>query len=232
MAVDIIGTLASLPASDTRIATTFFGRIKAWQEFMRVAPSGLLSPEAELGLIGELEVMRAFMSIGVPNSIAVNAWKGPFDGVHDFALGSGAIEVKTTLAHVGFPAKINSLDQLDDSIVRPLFFCAVRMALCEKGQSLPMIVSEIRKSLLNDTYVLTQFDVALLHSGYLDSLCEHYLRRFRIVDMYLLPISDTFPRLTRHSVPTAIRSAYYEIEIDLVTLDAIAFNEALRALGV
>lgn len=232
MAVDIIGTLSSLPAGDTRIASTFFGRIKAWQDFMRIAPSGLLSPEAELGLVGELEVMRLLMSIGVPDSIAINAWKGPLDGVHDFAIGCGAIEVKTTLSQIGFPAKINSLEQLDDSIVRPLFLCAVRMELCEKGQSLPMIVSAIRQSLFYDRSVLTQFDGALLHSGYLESLCKNYTRLFRIVDTHVLPISEAFPRITRKSVPTAVRSAYYEIDLDLVMLDDINLIDALRALGV
>jgi len=232
MAIDIIGTLACLAVGDNRIVPTFLSRIKAWQEFMRTGASGLLGAEAEIGLFGELEFMRLLIRSGLPSSIAVEAWRGPLGGVHDFVFGTGAIEVKSTAVQVGFPATINSLEQLDDSIVRPLFFGAVRLALDQNGKSLPVLVSELRQSLVSDVVALARFDSCLLHSGYLDSMAENYSRTFRSVEVCLLPVSEGFPRLTRESVPLAVRSARYEVDLDLATLKSVTQIEALRQLGV
>ncbi|MEX3012361.1 PD-(D/E)XK motif protein [Acinetobacter baumannii] len=41
-------------------------------------------------------------------------------------MGSGAIETKSTLSNQGFVAKINSLEQLDDSEKSPLFLNGYR----------------------------------------------------------------------------------------------------------
>jgi hypothetical protein len=232
MAVDIIGTLASLAVGDTRIVPTFLGRIKAWQEFMRIGASGLLGAEAETGLFGELEFMGALIRSGLSASIAVDAWRGPLGGVHDFVFGTGGIEVKSTVVQVGFPATINSLEQLDDSIVRPLFLGAVRLALEQGGKPLPVIVSELRQSLASDVGALARFDSCLLHSGYLDSMAEKYSRSFRSVQISVFPVSEVFPRLTRRNVPLAVRSACYEVDLDLAILESVTQIEALRQLGV
>ena len=75
-----------------------------------------LSQEAEVGLFGEMVVLKALLEAGVPVEVVLNAWQGPLDGLHDFLIGSGAIEVKTTLSTNGFPATVNSLEQLDESL--------------------------------------------------------------------------------------------------------------------
>jgi hypothetical protein len=162
----------------------------------------------------------------------VQAWQGPLGGLHDYAIGNGAIEVKSTSAQEGFPAKIYSLDQLDDSIVYPLFLSAVRLVLEDTGKSLPMLVSEVRRMLVDDEITSIRFESALLHTGYSDSMAEEYTRLFRSVEMCIFPVSEGFPRLTRGSVPFGIRSARYEIDLDSFTLESVTFIEALRRLEV
>jgi hypothetical protein len=80
-----------------------------------------LSPESEIGLVGELTLLRVIIDAGVPPVTAIESWVGPFDGVQDFNLGTGSLEVKATLSMTGFPAKIGSLEQLDDFVRQPLF---------------------------------------------------------------------------------------------------------------
>ena len=67
---------------------------------------GVLGPEAEVGLVGELDVLDSHARAG--HAAATQPWRrgrGPSDGLQDFVLGTGAIEVKTTMsAPSGFPA--------------------------------------------------------------------------------------------------------------------------------
>ena len=123
MAEDVILTLNELKnLNDERLFHVFLTRIRAWQSFMHHGKDGFLSPEKEVGLFGELEFLRETLSLGLPAITAIDGWEGPFEGVHDFKFGNGAVEVKTTLSPIGFRAQINSLEQLDDALVQPLLF--------------------------------------------------------------------------------------------------------------
>jgi len=106
---DVAGMLdAESSLDDTRLLRVFLGRVRAWQEFMRKGAQAL-SPEAEIGLIGELTLLALIIEAGVPSALALEAWVGPNDGIQDFEIGTGAIEVKATLSPVGLPALIGSL---------------------------------------------------------------------------------------------------------------------------
>ena len=146
MVCDVVGSLDDAVAADadeSKLMRVFIGRVGAWQEFMRKGTQ-VLSPEAEVGLIGELALLRAIIDAGVPAALAIESWVGPLDGIQDFQLGTGALEVKATLSATGFPAMIGSLDQLDDSSRQPLFVAAARLRQTESGQNLPAIVEAMR----------------------------------------------------------------------------------------
>lgn len=217
MAVDIISTLASLSdREDGRIVDAFLSRIRAWQEFMRRSDEGVLSPEAEVGLFGELHLLHTLINSGIPALNAIEAWQGPMEGLHDFQIGAGAIEVKSTLSQGGFPATIGSLDQLDDSSIQPLFLAGVRLKMMPSGCTLPDLISDIRDALIGDVVSLAVFNTRLLHAGYFDEIANRYVRRFLLSGIRHWLVDETFPRLTRASVATEIRSARYEIDLDLL----------------
>jgi len=167
MADDIIITLNGLNhVNDEGLFQVFLGRIRAWQSFMHHEQTGLLSPENELGLFGELELLRGLLLSGVPANFVIEGWQGPFDGIHDFRLGNGAIEVKTTLSPASFPARINSLEQLDHSLVQPLFLAGIRLALDSSGITLPEQIDELRNILNKTPEALAMFASALLNAGF------------------------------------------------------------------
>ena len=233
MAVDIVCTLASLSGrEDGRIVDVFFSRIRAWQEFMRRSDEGVLSPEAEVGLFGELHFLRKLIDTGIPTLDAIEAWEGPKDGLHDFRFGAGAIEVKSTLSQGGFPATIGSLDQLDNSSVQPLFLAGVRLKLMPSGCTLPELISDIRDALIDDAASLAAFDTRLLHAGYFDEIADRYVRRFLHSGIRQWLVNETFPRLTRASVATEIRSARYEIDLDLLSNHEVELATAITQLRV
>lgn len=233
MACDVVGVLddsAAAGAGDAKMLRAFIGRVGAWQEFMRKG-SQVLSPEAEIGLVGELTLLRTIIDAGVPLAVAVESWVGPLDGVQDFELGTGALEVKATLSAAGFPAKIGSLEQLDDSTRQPLFVAGARLRQTEEGRSLPDLVAAMREAAKQDAEAIGLLGERLLAAGYLDAHAERYTRRFTLAATRLIEVKEDFPRLTPGRVPAGISRAAYEIDLDKAAGDNLDAVEALKKLG-
>jgi hypothetical protein len=228
---DVVGAMDVMSAqSDDRILRAFISRLRAWQEFMRKGQQPM-SPEAEIGLVGELSVLGAMIDEGVPASVAVEGWVGPLAGIQDFEIGTGALEVKSTLSSVGFPAKIGSLDQLDDSVRQPLFVAGARFSQRDSGTSLPEIVGALRQAIAVDGEALRLFGDRLLAAGFQDAHANRYVRRFALEATRILEVSDEFPRLIPGIVPAGVKRAAYEIDLDRVTGLNVRLTDALKKLG-
>ncbi len=217
-------------ADDNRLLRVFLGRIRAWQEFMRKGAQPL-SPESEIGLVGELTLLRTIIDSGVPLATAIESWVGPLDGPRDFELGTGSLEVKTTLSAAGFLAKIGSLDQLDDSVRQPLFMVGAKLRQTDAGMSLPELVAEMRDIATDESEAVRLLSERLIAAGYFDAHAEHYIRRFTLVDTRVVEVNEGFPRLTPGSVPLGITKAIYEIDLDKVAGPRIPAADALKKLG-
>lgn len=234
MVCDVVGALdeaASAGSDETKLLQVFLGRVRAWQEFMRKG-SQPLSPEAEVGLVGELTLLRAIVDAGVPAISAIESWVGPLDGIHDFEIGLGALEVKATLSTTGFPAKIGSLEQLDDSAREPLLLAGARFRQTETGQVLPELVAEMRDVATGDAEAVRLLSERLIAAGYFDAHMDRYVRRFNLVDTRVVEVKDGFPRLTPGRVPLGVTRASYEIDLDRVAGPNISTLDALKKFGV
>lgn len=229
---DVCGLLASANGcTEELVYQRLLGRVRGWQEFMRKGREGL-GPEAELGLVGELCLLQHLLEESVLLYSALHGWKGPLDGLHDFQIGVGAIEVKSTMATEGFPVRIASLDQLDDSQCPPLFLAALRFGLTGSGKSLPEIVEDLRFQLVLDLAATRLFEQALHHAGYLDMQAANYSRRFLLNEMKIFLVDEDFPRLIPFKVPTAIRRAQYELDLALISAVNHPLADVLKQLGV
>jgi len=210
MVADIAHAINAEAGSDEkRFLRIFLGRIRAWQDFMRKGAK-TLSAESEIGLVGELMVLRKIIDAGVPPIFALEAWVGPQDAVQDFEIGTGAIEVKTTISAAGFPAKIGSLEQLDDSARQPLFLAGVRLRQGETGQNLTEVVADIRDIAAGEAEATRLLNERLIASGYLDAHADRYIRRFTLIETRFAEVKDSFPRLTPGSVPLGVTEATYQ----------------------
>jgi len=233
MAEDVVATLGKLhDADDMKLFRAFLARISAWQNFMQRGGDYVLSQEAEVGLFGELALLLDLLQAGLLPDFVVEAWQGPLDGIHDFVFGTGAIEVKTTASPNGFPATISSLDQLDDSLVRPLFLAAIRLSLGASGRTLSEQVAAVRELVRLSPVAETALETLLLRAGFLDAARERYSRRFSRIGNKMLLVEEDFPRLTRMNLPIEIRNARYEIDLDLTVAKEVAIFDALSQLGV
>lgn len=232
MVADVTASLEdSTPGGEELLFQQYLGRIRAWQDFMRKGRDGL-SPEEELGLIGELEFLKQLLAEDVPLHTVVDAWKGPLDGLHDYEIGNGSIEIKTTTSTEGFPAKIDSLEQLDDSLRCPLYLAGVRLQLSEDGLTLPQQIARLREEMKSDPEAARHFENALLHAGYLDSHAELYTRPFLLTDLQIHRVGEGFPRLTPFNVPLGVLRVRYEIDLGLIQAEKIEIKFALQEAGV
>lgn len=233
MAGDIVRTLHRV--ADARSAGYFpvlLDRIRAWQMFMDRGGDGVLGPEAEIGLLGELVVLAALVDAGMAGLTACEAWEGPRNGVHDFRWRSGAVEVKTSCAFPGaFPARISSLDQLDDSKVQPLFLAAVRVTELESGQTLPEWVASVRERLVGQEAALGTFNDRVLQGGFADTQSDRYTRRFVLRDIRIFAVTQGFPRLTRPTIPAEVTAAQYEMDLDTLRVPSLDLPAALARIG-
>jgi hypothetical protein len=217
MAADMVSTLGAASGLDEgTIFRLFLDRIRAWQNFMRRERDGLLSAEAELGLHGELILLGLLLDAGLDALPAVEAWRGPLHGLHDFETATGAIEVKTTASEQGFPVKILSLEQLDSRLAEPLYLAGLHLSADPEGLNLSGRVEAVRLRLRNDPAALHTFNTLLLHTGYADAMADHYPRCFVHDRSRLLRVDDHFPSLTRDKVPSEISTVRYEIDLDRI----------------
>ena len=216
MSCDVVGALddaVTAGADEARLAHLCIGRVGAWQEFMRKGTQAL-SPEAEIGLVGEIALLGAIIGAGVAAPQAIESWVGPFDESQDFEIGTGALEVKATLSAKGFPAKIGSLEQLDDSIRQPLFVAGARFRQIESGQNLPEFVAVVRKMTQGHAESARLLSERLLSAGYIDAHEGRYTRRFVLNDIRVVKVGENFPRLIQGTIPSGITRAMYEIDLD------------------
>ena len=231
MVGDVAGAMdAAASEGEERLLRTLLTRVRSWQEFMRKGMQAL-STEAEIGLVGELVFLMAVVASGVPASLAVESWVGPLDGIQDFELGTGAVEVKATLSSQGFPAMIGSLEQLDDMPRKPLFVAGVRFSQREYGANLPEFVEAVRASLAGDAGAIRMITDRLLAAGFHESHGDRYPRRFVHDRTRIVEVGEGFPRLVPGSVPAGIRRAVYEIDLDRVPGPEVDLFETLKSLG-
>lgn len=233
MSCDVIGALddaVAAGADEARLARVCIGRVGAWQEFMRKGTQAL-SPEAEIGLVGELVLLGAIISAGVAAAQAVESWIGPLDGIQDFEIGTGALEAKATLSAKGFTAKIGSLEQLDDSVRQPLFVAGARFRQVETGQSLPEFIAAMRAEIEGDAESTRLYSERLLAAGYIDLHESRYARRFALDDIRIVKVGAGFPRLTPGTAPAGIMRAMYEIDLDKAPGDNLGIDAVLKQLG-
>jgi hypothetical protein len=230
MVSNVLDLILSTEIENDDIALrVFLGRIKAWQEFMK-KDSMPLSAENEVGLVGELTLLEQIIYSGMLPDKVIGAWTGPNDGLRDFELGFGAIEVKSTISNTGFIAKIGSLDQLDDTKCKPIYLGAIRFSLTDNGQTLAEKISAIRALLKHDPITLTEFENRLLAAGYIAAHDDNYHRKFSCQEISIIEIDENFPRITYGQVNLGIISARYEINIEpLFKLD-IGLTAALKKL--
>jgi Putative PD-(D/E)XK family member, (DUF4420) len=228
MVVDVLRTLeAATTRSNSDVVKAFIERVKEWQAFM-ARTHRPLTPEAQIGLFGELWLLNLLVEILGPS--ALDTWQGPLRAAQDFHIGAGAVEVKSTVRKNTFLARINSIEQLD-SERSPIFLCALRFEETGVGVSLVGLVSELR-SAFELAGVRRGFEGLLLVIGYLDEHADVYCRTLAMRDAKVFRVEADMPRLKRAELPAAFRSASYVLDLDALEVPYLMLVDLISELGL
>lgn len=229
MVIDILRTLEHATADVKRdLIIVFLDRVREWQAFMAQSQKPL-TPDSQTGLFGELWFLRLLTQTPLGTD-ALECWQGPLHAAQDFHVRNGAIEVKSTIRSSSFPARINSIEQLDAERT-PLALAALRFKEAVDGMSLEELVNELR-SLFENAGIRRGFDAMLLIMGYLDDHAHLYGRKLLISDSRAFAVDDNFPRLTRADVPAAVRSAAYVLDLQAVGETHVTLSVLLNEFGL
>ncbi len=229
MVVDVLRTLETVASGAGRdVMEAFLERVREWQAFM-ARTHRPLSSDAQIGLLGELWMLKllADTSIGAG---ALDCWQGPLRAAQDFHIRGGAVEVKSTVRTGSFLARINSIEQLDGDRA-PIFLCAFRFEENTDGISLVGLVTELRER-FGLAGVQRGFEALLMVMGYLDEHAILYGRTLTLKDARAVRAEGDMPRLTRASLPAAIRSAAYVLDLDALEVPSIGLSELINEFGL
>jgi hypothetical protein len=213
LAADVV---AELPADGPPDPAALFGVIERWRRFFGRTNDGLSRGE-QLGLVGELWLLLEWLP--AVTVAAVDAWKGPLGGRHDWVSSAGlSVEVKTAGSSTGpVVHRVGRLDQLDEPPGSRLYLLSVRAIADASGQdSLDALLERARAAasaagptcatLLDDrlrALDLTQADVG----AYSDPL--------RVAQAELFEVTADFPRLVPGSFPNGLPAGVTDLAYSL-----------------
>lgn len=233
MATDLIQVVADLFV-DGKLGSILpiINRIGLWQEFWHQKRPPVLSPQKEVGLFGELTLLREILSQNVSCGEALSSWKGPERNIHDFVFKNGSIEVKSTIGEDGFLISISSIDQLACIANTQLFLAAFKLSVTNDGQRLPELIKSVRTFFEAVPTQKVLFDSLLLKYGYSDLYAENYRRFFSVEDNKIFKIDDSFPRIIREKLPSEIVEASYSIDISILPGSDVTLQKVLSSMEV
>jgi hypothetical protein len=148
------------------------------------------------------------------------------------------MEVKTTIAKQPQSVRITSERQLDSTGIAALFLHVVVLderevdpARSGLGESLPVIVEDLRQQLASEGVALEMFNDRLLDAGYLDSHAPRFeCRRFALRGEMTFRVEGGFPCVTERDLPEGIGDVSYALSLPACRPFAVKISELLAML--
>ena len=194
-------------------------RFLKWKELFELARSPGLSPEKQIGLFGELFLLKELFVETGNFAECLNIWVGPDTGIRDFEKNNNAIEVKTTQTHNHQKIKISSERQLDTTLLENLFLFHLSLEKRNGNEnSLNKIVSELF-SIIDDNKLLSNvLKRKLISVGYFkhhESCYENISYLIRGEDFY--KVTEHFPRIEEKDLMKGVGDVKYSIVLTAET---------------
>ena len=193
---------------------TLFDTFRKWYFLMAQVQFDILSVSEIRGLMGELKYIIDELNAGKPEHEIVEAWTIHKDASRDFIFDDTWAEIKTIKSTSDY-ITISSLEQLDHNMNGKLVVYKLDQSDIKTDNmcTLNSMVDELRNVIsVQSKAVLNR---KLLAKGYVYSEeYENYIYEFKKRTVYF--VDETFPRLSRSSVNMAIKSAKYDILLNMI----------------
>ena len=179
------------------------------------AKASPLSEEQQIGLFGELYLMREYILGALGADATITAWTGPEGAPQDFQAGRFAVEVKTTRGNLPQKAKISSALQLQNNGDGKLFFARISIdGQPSAGRTLIAQIASVEAAISDHPLALIAFREKLMRLGYRSehrSAYEGTGYQVRQVNFY--DVREGFPRITESGLPEGVLSVGYDIDM-------------------
>jgi hypothetical protein len=188
--------------------------LATWQSILTTRTR--MSSQAEVGLFGELLVLRALLETGAAGA---SAWRGGLSEEHDFGFADADVEAKTTSGEKRHHW-IHGLTQLVATGLTPLWLLSLQITRGgeAQGQVLPELIDQVLTMAVGQDRDRVEQNLAEVgwHEQQRDLFEEPW--RLRSVPL-ALRVDDEFPRLTPPLLAEAgidispLRQVTYEIDL-------------------
>jgi hypothetical protein len=211
---------------EKELVKSFQNRFLKWKELFELAKSPGLPPEKQIGLFGELFLLKKlFIETGKIKE-CLSIWVGPDTGIRDFEKNNNAIEVKTTQTHNHQKIRISSERQLDPTLLENLFLFHLSLEKRNgKKNSLNQIVYELFSFIGDDKLFSNILNRKLISVGYFkhhESCYENISYLVRGEDFY--SVAEKFPRIEEKELMKGVGDVKYSI---VLTADTEIYKTSL-----
>lgn len=215
---DLFQSVSEIVEEESLIQT-LKNRFAKWKELFILAKSSGLPPEKQIGLFGEVYLLKLLIQETKNIEHCLSIWTGPETGIRDFEINRTAIEVKTTQTHNHQKIGISSERQLDTTLLSNLFL--FHLSLEKRNGSdytLNSIVEDVFKLIGDNTLLYNTFKRKLTSVGYF----EHHKVKYQDIsyfvrdeDFYL--VHDNFPRIEENQLMKGVGDVRYSIVLSSET---------------
>ncbi|WP_208591882.1 PD-(D/E)XK motif protein [Gracilibacillus suaedae] len=200
--------------------------LERWKYFFSVHGREGLSQEAQQGLYGELWVLRELLQNN-HNSNIIDTWIGPENEANDFQKSGVALEVKTLTTKKHYKVSINNEKQLNDNGLRALFLVTVVLRKIDSGETLPEIITSIRRKLGDNVYSIKMFEEKLFQVGYLGNHSYLYNKGYVFEELLSYQVSEGFPRVLTNELQQGVGDIKYSIQLAACESYKVDFKDVL-----
>lgn len=218
--------------NEKKLIHEVLNRFEKWKSlFNKIGLPGL-SKEDQMGLYGELFLLRKLiLSFSLTESI-IKSWVGSDNLVVDFQYSNWGLEVKTSSGNNHQKVSISSERQLDTTNFHFLYLYHISLDIRQKsGETLIDIVDSIKNLIKQDSIVYNMFCIKLLEYGYFDSHLNLYENNgFQIRDEVIYLVENDFPRIEEKDARKGVGDVRYSIILSYCESYSKSENEVFKNL--
>lgn len=229
----LMAATVSLAAEyDTVALDVIMTRLRRWQEPLQASKGELLSPEEQLGLCGELLVLRDIYLTNLDPPEAIACWTGQLGDEQDFGYAGNLVEVKTVRSTRDRAFTVSSASQLDTAS-GSIFVAFQTVGVSDRappdGMTLNGLADQIHAQIEHNASSSAEFAMRLAARRYFrDPACERL--NFMPASRRLFEVTGRFPRIESSELRHGVDKVSYSVDVNYCLPYEIAAADVVHRL--
>ena len=228
IAADIIISSMNLKDEGDYI-NVFTSHLSKWGNMFNKNPDETLSKEKQVGLYGELLLIKELVDEGFNPTDIVDSWKGPDGEDKDFQINGYGIEIKSS-AKTDRIVIINNIRQLDNKGFVGLYLYYRSFIRVDNGpNTLPNMVNILRQA-FSTTPAISEYELKLLRAGYREEHATNYISSYTLSTENIFNVDTLFPKIVTDNVMNGILDVEYKLDLNALSSHEISYQQFITTL--